>query len=60
MTPAEHIAAAVAALDAARRALEPLESSPCGDDDVDEIISAAVEEIEANIVALHYFSTECV
>lgn len=59
MTTAEQIAAAVAVLDEARRALEALEAAPCGDDDVDGAITGALEDIDANIGALHSFSEQC-
>lgn len=60
MTPAEQIAAATAALDEARRALEALSSSPCGDDDVDGAISDARETVEAEISGLYRLLRECV
>jgi hypothetical protein len=57
---AEHLASAIAALDSARLALEALEASPCGDDEVDEAITDALADIEANIGALRSLSQECV
>ena len=59
MTVADEIAAAVDALDRARRALEPLAASPSGDDDVDDAIAAVLEDIEANLSALHAFAGQC-
>ena len=59
MTVAEQIATAAAALDEARRVLEALAASPCGDDDVDDAIAGALEDIESNIAGLHCFAEQC-
>ena len=55
MTPSEQIAAAIAAVDEARRALEALGASPCGNDEVDGAISDTCETLDAEIGGLHLF-----
>lgn len=59
MTTADHIAAATAILDEARRQLETLNASPCGDDEVDGAIAGALDDIEGQIGVLHSFNVEC-
>jgi len=58
MTPADHLAVAMAALDDARRTLETL--TACGDGEVDEAIATARTDVEAHIAALRQLAGECV
>lgn len=59
-TTAEHIFAAVSALDDARCALEALTAAPCGDADIDQAVAGALEDIEAQIGTLAVHAAECV
>ncbi|MBF5096491.1 hypothetical protein F1643_21065 [Azospirillum sp. INR13] len=60
MTTADHIATATAALDEARRKLEALTASPCGDDEVDDAVGGALADIEGQIGVLASLAVECV
>jgi hypothetical protein len=60
MTPKEKLAAALEALDHARRALEQLSATATGDDEIDEGVAAAADTIEAEIAGLHLLHIECV
>jgi hypothetical protein len=60
MTTADHIAAATAVLDEARRALETLAASPCGDEEVDNAIAGALDDIEGQIGVFASFAVECI
>ena len=60
MTASEQLAAALKALDEARRSLEILAASPCGDSDIDDAIDGALEDIDGHIGNLHSFHEECV
>ena len=58
-TVADQISAAVAALDEARRALEVLAAVPSGNDNLDDAIAGALDDVEINIGVLRAFAEEC-
>lgn len=60
MTPAEKLAAATAALDVARRAIEAIDGIVCGDDEIDEAVNDAGQTLDAEIGGLYRLIRECV
>lgn len=60
MTPKDKLAAALEALDHARRAIEELSTITTGDDEVDDAVADAGDVIEAEIAGFAHFHLECV
>lgn len=60
MTPKEKLAAALDALDVARRAIEGLSAIETVDEEIDSAVADAGDVIEAEIAGFALFHMECV
>lgn len=58
-TVADQISAAAAALDEARRVLETLAAASSGNDNLNDAIAGALDDVEINIGVLRAFAEEC-